>query len=87
MSCWRLCPRQLPARFAAEYALANKVDLPKNVYLREADVIGRVDDWLTELFGPASLEATLSQLAEQGASSRTSQPSPGRTRPSRGSPV
>ena len=53
-------------RFPAEYALPNRVDHPKNVYLREADVLGRVDGWLAELFGPASIDATLSQLAEAG---------------------
>lgn len=54
-------------RFPAEYALANKVDHPKNVYLREADVLGHVDDWLAELFGPDGIGATLSQLAAQAA--------------------
>jgi hypothetical protein len=33
----------------------------------EADVLGRVDDWLGELFGPAGIDATLSQLAERAA--------------------
>jgi site-specific DNA recombinase len=54
-------------RFPAEYALANKVDHPKNVYLREADVLGRVDGWLAELFGPDGTDTTISQLAEQAA--------------------
>ena len=40
---------------------------PKNACLREADVLGRVDGWLAELFGPASVDATLSQLARQTA--------------------
>jgi len=48
-------------------ALANRVSHPKNVYLREADVLGRVDDWLAELFGPARIDTTLSQLTEQAA--------------------
>jgi site-specific DNA recombinase len=51
----------------AEYALANKVDHPRNVYLREADVLGRVDGWLAELFGPDGTDTTISQLAEQAA--------------------
>jgi site-specific DNA recombinase len=54
-------------RFPAEYALANKVDHPRNVYLREADVLGHVDGWLGELFGPAGIDETLSQLAERAA--------------------
>jgi site-specific DNA recombinase len=31
-------------RFPAEYALANRVDHPKTVYLREVDVTGRLDN-------------------------------------------
>jgi site-specific DNA recombinase len=54
-------------RFPAEYALANRVSHPKNVYLREADVLGRVDDWFAEIFAPANLDATLDTLAEQAA--------------------
>jgi DNA invertase Pin-like site-specific DNA recombinase len=54
-------------RYPAEYALANKVDHPRNVYLREADVLGHVDGWLAELFGPAGIDATLNQLAGQAA--------------------
>ena len=49
-------------RLPAEYALANRWTTPKNVYRREADVLARVDGWLAELFGPASIDATLSQL-------------------------
>jgi site-specific DNA recombinase len=55
-------------RFPAEYALANRVDHPKTVYLREADVLGQVDHWLGTKFAPASLDATLAELAEQAAS-------------------
>jgi len=54
-------------RFPAEYALANRITHPKNVYLREADVLGQVDDWLAELFAPANLDATLDVLARQAA--------------------
>jgi hypothetical protein len=55
-------------RFPAEYALANRVDHPKTIYLREADVLGQVDNWLSSKFAPASLDATLAELAEQAAS-------------------
>jgi site-specific DNA recombinase len=54
-------------RFPAEYALANRVSHPKNVYLKEADVLGRVDDWLAELFAPDGLGATVGQLTDQAA--------------------
>ena len=52
-------------RFPAEYALANRVDHPKTVYIKEADVLGRVDDWLAELFATEAIDATVTQLAEQ----------------------
>jgi site-specific DNA recombinase len=54
-------------RFPAEYALANRVSHPKNVYLKESDVLGHVDDWLEELFAPDCIDATVSQLTEQAA--------------------
>src|SRR5262249_2844596 len=40
---------------------------PKNVYLRQADVLGPLDDWLAETFGPVGRDATVSQLAERAA--------------------
>jgi site-specific DNA recombinase len=52
-------------RFPTEYALANKVSHPKNVYLREADVIGHVDGWLAELSDPDGIDATVARIAEQ----------------------
>jgi site-specific DNA recombinase len=54
-------------RFPAEYALANKVSHPKNVYLREADILSHVDGWLTRLFDAAGIDTTISQLAAQAA--------------------
>jgi hypothetical protein len=55
-------------RYPAEYALANKISHPKTVYLREGDVLPRLDDWLAEKFAPAGLDDTLAELAEQAAS-------------------
>jgi site-specific DNA recombinase len=52
-------------RYPVEYALANRITHPKNVYLREADVLGHVDDWLAELFAPDRIDATAAKLAEQ----------------------
>jgi site-specific DNA recombinase len=43
-------------RFPAEYALANKVAHPRNVYLREDAFAARVTHWLTGLFAPGRLE-------------------------------
>ena len=52
-------------RFPAEYALANRVDHPKNVYVKEADVLGHVDGWLAELFAPDAINDTVTLLTEQ----------------------
>jgi site-specific DNA recombinase len=48
----RVCPGQL-------------VSHPKNVYLKESDLLGHVDDWLAELFAPEAIDATVTQLAGQ----------------------
>jgi site-specific DNA recombinase len=58
-------------RFPTEYALANRVDHPKTVYLREADVTGMLDSWLGQAFGPGRLHATLNQLAAHGGFKRS----------------
>lgn len=39
-------------RFPQEYALANKVEHPRNVYLREDAAVPRLDRWLARLFEP-----------------------------------
>jgi site-specific DNA recombinase len=54
-------------RYPAEYALANRPSHSKNVYLREVEVLGPLDDWLAEKSGPASIDATLSELAGRAA--------------------
>jgi site-specific DNA recombinase len=50
-------------RFAAEYALANHVDHPLSVTVREDAVIGRVDRWLAREFAPHRLTQTIRDLA------------------------
>jgi site-specific DNA recombinase len=50
-------------RFAAEYALANHVEHPLNVNLREDAVIGQVDHWLAREFAPHRLRDTIRDLA------------------------
>ena len=49
-------------RFPAEYAPANKVAHPRNVYLRENAFAARVTRWLTGLFAPGRLEQTIDQM-------------------------
>jgi site-specific DNA recombinase len=46
-------------RFPAEYALANKVDHPRNVYLREDAFGADVHSWLARLFAPGQLPSTI----------------------------
>jgi hypothetical protein len=36
---------------------------PKSAYLREVDVVGRLDAWLAELFSPANFDHTCQTLA------------------------
>jgi site-specific DNA recombinase len=50
-------------RFPAEYALANQVEHPLNVNLREDLVIGHVDQWLATEFAPHRLTQTIRDLA------------------------
>jgi len=50
-------------RYPAEYAIANKIDHPRNVYLREAVVLDPIDTWLAQVFAPARLSDTLHRLA------------------------
>jgi hypothetical protein len=51
-------------RFPAEYALANHVEHPLNVNLREDAIIGHVDAWLAREFAPHRIEQTIRDLAE-----------------------
>lgn len=51
-------------RFPHEYALANKIDRPLNVYLREADLLGPVDAWLAQAFAPAQIEHSLTVMEQ-----------------------
>jgi site-specific DNA recombinase len=68
-----LCDRKMQAhwandaayyrcRFPAEYALANKVDHPRNVFVRERDVVPELDAWLAREFAPHRLAQTIDDL-------------------------
>ena len=50
-------------RYPAEYAAASDSQHPKSVYLREIDLVGRLDHWLAELFSSANLDHTCQTLA------------------------
>jgi site-specific DNA recombinase len=49
-------------RFPAEYALANKVSHPRNVYLRQDAFDTAVNTWLATAFAPARLSDTIDQI-------------------------
>ena len=50
-------------RFPNEYALANKINHPKVVYLREADILVTIDRWLASAFTPTRIDATIQAMA------------------------
>lgn len=58
-------------RFAAEYALANHIEHPLNVNLREDAVIGHVDQWLAREFAPHRISETIHDLADAWRPSTT----------------
>ncbi|MER7010330.1 recombinase family protein [Saccharopolyspora sp. NPDC000359] len=49
-------------RYMQEYALANKLDHPRNVYIREIDILPELDDWLAGLFTDERIDDTISRL-------------------------
>ncbi|GAA1798447.1 hypothetical protein GCM10009835_15790 [Planosporangium flavigriseum] len=51
-------------RFPQEYALANRLDHPRNVYIREDAVIEPLDAWLAGLFAPHERDRTIAALAD-----------------------
>jgi site-specific DNA recombinase len=62
-SHWANAAPYYRCRFPAEHALANRVEHPLNVNLREDAIIGQVDDWLTLEFAPHRLAETIRDLA------------------------
>ncbi|MFI1203418.1 recombinase family protein [Streptomyces sp. NPDC020883] len=50
-------------RFPEEYALANRIHHPRNVYLREKWITPALDDWLTTAFQPHRLDDTIDLMA------------------------
>lgn len=49
-------------RFPDQYASANKLPHPRNVYLREDQLVAPLDDWLLTALAPAQLEATIEAM-------------------------
>lgn len=51
-------------RFPQEYALANQVEHPRNVYLREDALTDPLDTWLASAFAPHRIEQTITAMAD-----------------------
>ncbi|MGC5311459.1 zinc ribbon domain-containing protein [Micromonospora zamorensis] len=51
-------------RFPQEYALANQVEHPSNVYLREDALTDPLDTWLASAFAPHRIERTITAMAD-----------------------
>lgn len=51
-------------RYPQEYALANEIDHPRNVYLKEEYVVPELDAWLGREFGHERLNLTIAAMAE-----------------------
>lgn len=51
-------------RYAQEYALANKIHHPRNIYLRERDLVGPLDTALARAFAPHRIANTIAAMAE-----------------------
>ena len=51
-------------RYPQEYALANGIDHPRNVYLKEEYVVPELDAWLDREFGHERLNLTIAAMAE-----------------------
>jgi site-specific DNA recombinase len=49
-------------RYPKEYALANHVKHPLNVYVQERDILPALDTWLATLFAPHRVRDTIAQM-------------------------
>lgn len=61
-------------RYPAEYAAANGLNHPRNVYLREDILIDPLDEWLTTAFAPTRRDDTIQALFEAQADSELTIP-------------
>jgi hypothetical protein len=54
-------------RYPAEYALTERHDHPKQVYVGERRIVDELDKWIASLFDPEHLRQTCEQLAAASA--------------------
>jgi hypothetical protein len=48
--------------FLSQYAAKNKISHPRSVYLREDQLLPRLDGWLAQKFSPGALPLTVREL-------------------------
>lgn len=60
-------------RYPQEYALANKVTHPRNVFIRETEATALLDAWLAKMFAPHRIKETIRDIA---AAQQTNRPDP-----------
>jgi site-specific DNA recombinase len=51
-------------KFPTEYALANRIEHPRTVYVREDHILAELDPWIGQIFDPAALEQTVQALMD-----------------------
>jgi site-specific DNA recombinase len=68
-------------RFPSEYALANTIEHPLTVYVKEDAIVPRLDEWIAELFDEANLDATCEALGRRRRRRRQRGRGPGGGRP------
>ena len=51
-------------KFPVEYAVANKIDHPRTVYVREDQILAEMDPWICQIFAPANLRHTIEALLD-----------------------
>ena len=55
--------RRYRCTYPAQYALANRVDHPRTVYVKEDAIVPHLDAWIANLFDEPNLDATCEALA------------------------
>lgn len=63
-------------RYPSDYALANRIDHPKNVIMREDAVAEHIDRWIASVFDPTRRDQTIELLARQISTEARPAPQP-----------
>src|SRR6266545_5070281 len=61
---WNHAQAYYRCRYSTEYALPRRAQHPRTVYVREAQIVQPLDDWISGVFEPDRLDETCRGLAE-----------------------